>query len=179
MKDSYHKGVQLLTDQIYRDYAEEIEDIYTKLESSYGGPLISLTVPELENWILKKFAELNINITDPEVDFFTLGVDSLKAIQMRGLIVKNIDLGGNTCASIILYDCVNARNLAKKLYHLRVCGDGRAVDENEQELKAMRGLIQKYSSFEELTREQPGPSSSQSDRKVVVSISLLIKHVTY
>lgn len=119
-------------------------------------------------WILEKFQELDINISDTAADFFTSGVDSLKAIQMRGLIVKHLDTGANTCGSMIVYDCGNTKTLAEKLYKFRV--GGTAIDGDEKEIETMKVLINRYSTFPK--RQVEGTSSSRllkQEPSVVVS----------
>jgi hypothetical protein len=84
-----------------------IKEAYVRLESSRAnkGTLI-LEIPELENWLISEFKKLGIEI-DAKSDFFAAGVDSLKVIQVRGLIIKNLDLGGDIAnlGSMIVYDC--------------------------------------------------------------------------
>ncbi|KAI4255401.1 MAG: hypothetical protein L6R42_006756 [Xanthoria sp. 1 TBL-2021] len=46
-----------------------------------------------------------------QTDFFSSGVDSLKAIQMRRLIQKTLDLQGATLSPNIVYEKANARDL--------------------------------------------------------------------
>jgi hypothetical protein len=129
---------------------------------------LQLSQHELEAWILEKFQELDINILNTAADFFTSGVDSLKAIQMRGLIVKHLDTGGTTCGSMIVYDCGNAKELAEKLYKLRV--GGTAIDGDEKEIETMKVLINRYSTFQKRQAEGTGSSKLlKQEPSVVVS----------
>ena len=100
-------------------------------------------------------------------DFFSSGVDSLKAIQIRGLIIQTLDLGGNERAlpSMIVYDCGNIITLSRKLFGLRM---GKEI-QNEDELTLMRDMIQHYSVFPE---RQPVVSSTPLEN-VVVSILIV------
>jgi hypothetical protein len=131
---------------VYKEFASIIDDVYTKLESSMQGTL-KFDVVELEQWILKCFDQLGVHIDRPDTDFFSAGVDSLKAIQMRGLIIKNLDLGGNgsKCAPMIVYDCGNATKLAKSLYTIRT---GEILEGETSDKSAVMGsMIEKYSIF--------------------------------
>ena len=150
--------------QVYRDFASVIDDIYARLENSAGGSL-KMTIPELENWIFESFAQLGIRLEDAKTDFFSAGVDSLKAIQMRGLIIKNLDLGGNVskCTSMIVYDCGNTEKLANALFAIRT-GDGEKV---EDEAAAMTDLIEQYSKFDVRVAGQ----TQKPESNVVVSSS--------
>jgi hypothetical protein len=73
--------------QVYHQFASGIEDVYARLEDSTEGSL-KLKVQELKSWIIKSFKGLSIHLDGEESDFFAFGVDSLKAIQMRRLIIK-------------------------------------------------------------------------------------------
>ena len=132
---------------VYRDFKDVIDGVYAGLEGGMEGSL-KLNVNELEEWITKSFAELGIQLESTETDFFSAGVDSLKAIQMRGLIIKNLNLGGNVskCGSMIVYDCGNAARLAKKLFAIRT-GEERGNVETD-EIAVMKELIEQYSKFE-------------------------------
>ena len=152
--------------QVYREFAPIIDEIYAKLKNSTGGDL-QLEVPALESWILKAFKEsLGVELDSPETDFFLAGVDSLKAIQMRGLIVRSIDLGGNAskCASMVVADCGNAVRLAKVLYALRMDEEMKSDDE----IEAMQAMIDKYSIFQ---KHVPGNAPTPK-RSTIVSVPL-------
>jgi hypothetical protein len=150
--------------QVYRDFASVIDDVYTRLESIATGSL-KLSIPELEKWIMESFALLGIQLEDSNTDFFSAGVDSLKAIQMRGLIIKNLALGGNVskCTSMIVYDCGNGEKLAKALFAIRT-GD---VEDVEDETAMMTALIEEYSKFEARTAFH----AKSPESNVVVSLS--------
>jgi len=65
------------------------------MENNNEGNL-ELEIPELEQWIISTFSDrLGIPIQNRESDFDASGVGSLKAIQMRGLIINTLNLGGN------------------------------------------------------------------------------------
>ena len=157
--------------QVYREFASVIDEIYKKLEYTPGGSL-QLSVKELETWILSTFRSIGIALEDRRTDFFVGGVDSLKAIQMRGLILKNIDLGGNVekCKSLIVYDCGNAERLAKVLFSIRngdVVADSEPADDDQ-----MSSLITKYSEFQ---RHSSG-NTSDSESHIVVSSTQMITY---
>lgn len=69
--------------QIYCEFAKDMEDMYKKLEHTGTGTL-QLDVPGMEEWIMRMFTEaLDVQISSPRDDFFTAGVNSLQAIQVR------------------------------------------------------------------------------------------------
>ena len=149
---------------VYRDFKDVIDEVYVRLEHGIVGTL-KLSVPELEQWIIKSFAELGIHLENADTDFFSAGVDSLKAIQMRGLIIKNLDLGGrvSACTSMIVYDCGNATKLAVALFAIRA-GE-QAQSGSSDETAAMTSLIEQYSQFE----QRPGTEVKVPESNVVVS----------
>lgn len=165
-------------DQIYRDFEKEIEDVYLRLESTHDGLMLSLSIPELESWVLENFAKININIVDAEADFFTSGVDSLKAIQMRGMIVNQLDLGSKICGGMIVYDCGNTRKLAKKLYVMRELGSNNEVDEDASEIATMTEMIAKYSKFEQPVRTASRSTKKSKKDNVVVSFIQSLNRAT-
>lgn len=130
--------------QIYRVFASEIEDLYTKIEAlSEGG--LKLDLPATEEWIMTSFRDtVGITLPSTETDFFSSGVDSLKAIQMRRLIQKTLDLRGATMSPNIVYEKVNARDLALYLFALR---HGEEIQQEDDSILAQQ-LIKKYSVFE-------------------------------
>jgi acyl-CoA synthetase (AMP-forming)/AMP-acid ligase II len=149
---------------VYRDLKDVIDGVYARLESGMEGSL-KLSIEQLEEWILKSFADLGIQLQSSETDFFSAGVDSLKAIQMRGLIIKNLDHGGNAskCGSMIVYDCGNAGRLAKALFAIRAGNE--AEKEGSDETAVMSSLIKQYSNFE----PRSGASNMTPESHVVVS----------
>jgi hypothetical protein len=101
-----------------------------------------LDLPELECWLIKRFRELGFEL-DKYSEFFSSGVDSLKAIQIRGLIIQNLDLGGNGpfLPSMLAYECGNIMRLSQKLFDLRVGSESETKDE-----LILRGeMIEQYS----------------------------------
>jgi hypothetical protein len=100
-------------------------------------------------------------------DFFSSGVDSPKAIQIRGLIIQTLDLGGNerSLPSMIVYDCGNIMTLSRKLFGLRIGKQSQPEDE----LALMRDMIRQYSVFP----EKQSLVSSTLLENVVVSILIV------
>jgi hypothetical protein len=152
--------------KIYREFAILIDESYAKLESTVNGLILQLSIEELEAWIIEQLQALDVNITDSEADLFASGVDSLKAIQMRSLIIKTLDLGGATLASMIVYDCGNTKRLAEKLYRMRI-GE-HVADSDEGDIEEMKFLIEKYSTFERVPDRRP-PFRQICGESVIVS----------
>ncbi|KAL8765542.1 MAG: hypothetical protein Q9209_007413 [Squamulea sp. 1 TL-2023] len=129
--------------QLYKAFAPEIEDLYNQADSHSGG--LELGLSALEEWVTKSFCEtIGIPLTSSEADFFTSGVDSLKAIQMRRLAQKTLDLNGAILRPNIVYEKANARNLARYLFAL---SQGEEILQEDESVVAWQ-LIEKYSGFQ-------------------------------
>lgn len=144
--------------QIYRVFAEDMEAMYEKLDYNGTGTL-QLDRPATEEWIIKTFKKaLSVHLSSPKDDFFAAGVNSLQAIQMRGLILKDLDLGGNgrKLGQNVIFDTANVARLAKYLCALRV--DEVTLEDEEDEIEEMETMIKKYSTFKKhVTGSSPAP----------------------
>lgn len=132
--------------QVYRDFAAVIDSAYNRLQDSKEASLV-LEAGEMEIWIVKAFQSLGVNLADEKTGFFSAGVDSLKAIQMRGLIVKNLDMKGSAAKvpSMVVYDCGNTEKLARRLVQIR---DGlEDAEEQADEIAEMQDMIEWFSTF--------------------------------
>ena len=152
--------------QIYRVFAKEIDAMYERVEYAGTGTL-QLDIPDLEKWLMKTFKEnLGVELASVNKDFFAAGVDSLKAIQMRGLILKEIDLGGNSrnLGQNVVFDKANVDRLAKHLYGLRTNEVNQENDDDE--IEEMGAMIKKYSIFK---AHIPGSAPSPQGHVVVLT----------
>ncbi|KAF3916714.1 hypothetical protein ABW20_dc0106499 [Dactylellina cionopaga] len=133
---------------IYREFASVIDSTYAAAGSANKAQSLQLTIPELENWILRTVKSQGYEIEDVHSDFFSAGMDSLQAIHLRGLILSNIDLGGHESefTSMMVFDGGNAERLARKLYAIRT--KGGVDDEQGWAISTMKTFIEKYSNFE-------------------------------
>ncbi|KAL8778824.1 MAG: hypothetical protein Q9194_001781 [Teloschistes cf. exilis] len=152
----------MIRPQMYRIFEQEINDAYDRLDDQQEGSL-QLDIPDMEKHLLDIGRELiGEPLEDKKTDFFSAGMDSLRAIQMRGLIVKDLDLGGNSkkLSQNVVFETSNVENLAKHLHNLR---QGKVAEVQDWKIVA-KGMIQKYSAFQKHT---PGPHSLP-ERHVVV-----------
>lgn len=131
--------------QVYRQFAGEIEDMYTRLEGEHEG-LLQLDLAGLEECLGTIFQDIvGAPVQSLETDFFTAGVDSLKAIQMRRIIQKTIALNGYTLPQNIVYNKGNIKRLAGYLHSL--VNEREAAEDDEQ--ANMTDMIERYSHFQE------------------------------
>ncbi|CAO1598011.1 hypothetical protein XANCAGTX0491_001788 [Xanthoria calcicola] len=148
--------------QIYKVFHKEIDDAYNRLDHNQEGTL-QLDVPGLEEHLLRMGQEyLGQALANKTTDFFKAGMDSLRAIQMRGSLVRDLDLrgNGNELSRNIVFECATIENLARHLDQLR---QGQTAD-TQDPMGAMRALIQKYSVT---PKDTPG-SKPLPDAQVVL-----------
>ena len=130
----------------YKQLATEIDAIYEAGENSSGD--LALSEEELRRFLHAEMVLL-LSLQDPTIlgddtDFFSLGVDSLQAIQLRGILSRRIDLGGQKMGSNVVFDFPTVRTLARKLYCMRT-GETSEIFSVEDQMKS---LISKYGTFE-------------------------------
>lgn len=131
--------------QMYFVFAKEIEAMYEKLDYASTGTL-QLEIPAIEKWLMSTFRDaLNVHLLSKDDDFFAAGVNSLQAIQMRGLILRDLNIGGNSrkLGQNVIFDTGNVARLAKHLHALRL--DQKIQMEMADGAKEMEALIAKYS----------------------------------
>lgn len=131
--------------QAYVKFADIINQLYSRLEEGTKDGL-KLSIPELEDFIISALRDnCGVSIPSPNHDFFTAGVDSLRAIQMRRILQSSLDISGRTLPPNVIYEHGSVKKLASYLYFLR---SGEAIG-NGHGLTDMRSLINKYSNFQQ------------------------------
>ena len=149
--------------QVYAVFNADIDAMYEKL--SYDGTgTLRLDIPQMEQWVLDTFRD-QVGVLIPSVEdaFFAAGVNSLQAIQMRGLILKHIELGGHAkrLGQNVVFDMGTAARLAKYIRAIQLGED--IFDDDRDEVQQMTALIKKYSTFK---KHEPG--ADRPDSKVVL-----------
>ncbi len=154
--------------QVYRDFSVMIEAAYQKLDQVHqqAGVLQDLAKNELVAWLMASLASIGAHPENSHTDLFSAGVDSLQAILLRSLILKNINLGGHIslCTPMIVYECGTVNALAERLINIRT---GEQTDQTAQgaRVEEMEELVRRYSELDPslLTRASngEGPPSNQ------------------
>ncbi|EFQ33799.1 male sterility protein [Colletotrichum graminicola M1.001] len=129
----------------YKTYAKDIDEVYDNADAS-SGDLQKLGLPELRNFIREGLVQtLSKKVQlDDDTDFFSLGLDSLQAIQMRSDILKTVDIGDNKLGQTVVFDHPSVNKLSAYLYGL---GTGEGVEAEVSIESEMRELIEKYGDF--------------------------------
>jgi len=153
----------------YRSFGSQIEEIYETAEVCTGQ--LCLSERELRNYIRKALKEIlppsTSNILG-DTDLFSVGVDSLQAIQLRSVISKNIQTNGDKLGSNIVFDFPSIDSLARELYRLRTGG----AASTESHIATMGKLISKYSKFEPHVPKQ----NSREGKYIVSCLHLTFKY---
>ena len=119
------KGSIMLA-KVYEVFSKEIEDTYRSLDENFKGTM-KLDLSGTENYFLKLGQQvLGPQLRALEDDLFTLGLDSLKAIQMRGSVMQDLDLDGKS--KLLGYNIVMEQgNLANLARHVHGLASGESV----------------------------------------------------
>ncbi|KAF9891628.1 hypothetical protein FE257_003639 [Aspergillus nanangensis] len=151
--------------QVYAKYAAVIDEMYTKLDHPGEGTL-DLDLNSTERHLLALCRdELAFPLASPQSDFFAEGMDSLKSIHLRRLILRDfrIDdaaaLGRN-----VVFETGNVCRLADHLHAIQ-SGQATAPPPGEDDVALMPGLIDKYSSFQPHT---PNPDLASANKRSVI-----------
>lgn len=151
----------------YRQFETQIDAVYDASETASGE--LCLSEEELQVFIQSHLVGL-LALQDPSIlgidtDFFSLGVDSLQAIQLRSILTKNIQTNGQQLGSNVVFDFPTLRSLARNLYCLRI-GQSSEIISIEQKIA---GLITKYSTFE---AHVPQPNEYDGEYLVSSTVSI-------
>lgn len=133
----------MIRSKLYKIFEKEINEAYDGAEGQSEGTTV-LNRADLETYLLDLGAEiLDRPISNPTDDLFSLGMNSLQAIQMRGIILKHLDLGGNSkmMSQNVIFEQGNIANLASHLETMRL---GKAT-QKEKPIEMMKEMISKYS----------------------------------
>ncbi|RDW78967.1 putative NRPS-like enzyme (JCVI) [Aspergillus mulundensis] len=164
-----HESVRPQTDkgsiiraQVYARYANIIESLYGLEEESDGA--LELDADDTETHLLKLCQdELRLSIPDNETEFFAAGVDSLKAIQLRRLVLRDFKFPDRKAfGSNVVFEAGNISRLAAMIHAAQ---DGQDAVEKDHKL-VMQDLIDRYSSFR---RHVPVPEHMKNDRGVILT----------
>ncbi|KAM0260073.1 hypothetical protein ACHAQJ_002997 [Trichoderma viride] len=134
----------IIRQAFYEKFRVEIEETYDLAESG-SEALVQLDLPELQQFVrnlLLAALGTSASVQDDD-DFFTLGLDSLQAIQMRSEILRKIDIGGNKLGLQVVFEQPSISRLSSFLFTLRT---GRDASEGLSVEQQMKNLVMRYST---------------------------------
>lgn len=154
--------------KIYELYHDLIESLYSKEAPLAQG--LELDVDETQCFLLQLAREeLGIPVSTVDTNLFSEGVDSLKAIHFRRLILQTFRFDPNrTPSSNIIFEAGNISRLAKLICKIQSGYEMAKVDDGEADVLS---LAEKYSFFQTHIPETPSFLGSNS----VVSDILLAR----
>lgn len=137
--------------QVYTRYADVIEGLYARVEERGAGGgtggTLCLSREETEGHLMKLVREelgLGMAIVDSATEFFTAGVDSLKAIQLRRLVVRDFAMeDGKGLGQNVVFEAGCVSKLAELICAMQA---GQTGDVQQDE-DVMEDLVARYSSF--------------------------------
>ncbi|KAL7917780.1 hypothetical protein ACQKWADRAFT_331624 [Trichoderma austrokoningii] len=134
----------IIRQAFYQKFKTDIEETYDLAESS-SEQREQLDLPELQQFVrdlLHRTLEALTPVQDDE-DFFSLGLDSLQAIQMRSEILKKIDIGNNKLGQQVVFEQPSINKLSSFLLSLRI---GNGAIEDMSIAQQMEKLVMRYST---------------------------------
>ncbi|KAK8855159.1 NRPS-like enzyme [Apiospora arundinis] len=172
----------------YAQFQDYIDAMYVErsLQKQMNGDKAShkkhkLSVEELEVLIRDLLRDhADIDMPDVHADFFAAGLDSLRAAQIRRLLLQEVDLGGRSLPTNAVYDAGNISELARRLHAISM---GEALVSNDHittqshhrptnggsdssDLRLMQQMIDEYGSFE---RRKPGRLPQHEKETVILT----------
>jgi hypothetical protein len=130
--------------QVYMQYEELIDSIYSTAEQAKGG--LRLDIAGTQSCLMKICHEsLGISLSGVDADFFASGMDSLKTIHLRRLILRNFSFEKAALGQNVVYETGSITRLAEQICALQ---SGEMVASEEIDIEFMKKLVQKYSSFQ-------------------------------
>lgn len=159
-------------------YQEEIDRLYANAEEVSQGEVPTLDVSSEESLVqsIQDLFEDKIGAgrIDPDVQFYTAGVDSLQTIEAAKLLRAGLEAAGHpaedgTMASRVIYGHPTPRKLAQYILRSVVSGQGETAESRKaHHLAAMQELWDKYTS--ELHVGRAGrPEALDADQTVVLT----------
>lgn len=158
--------------QVYNRFADVIDGIYAKFGQRGNGTL-RLSLGDTEAHILKLCKEeLGLKVSSVDTDFFAAGVDSLKAIHLRRLLLRDFDMShGKGLGQNIVFETATVSRLAEKIFVLQNADQNVDIhldgeNKGEDELQLISRLISRYSTFR---KHVPHQKTTGDSKKSVVS----------
>lgn len=145
----------------YRDFSQQIDDAYVDKQSGTLCLAREDLLKFLHKEMRKRVTLREGAVLDEDADLFSLGVDSLQAIQVRSFILKHLKVDSEKLGRNFVFDFPTLRKMTDEIIRLQSGGPEREAVSVEDRISAM---IEKYSDF-----PQHVPVDNPADGKHVVS----------
>ncbi|KND91935.1 Carboxylic acid reductase [Tolypocladium ophioglossoides CBS 100239] len=146
-------------------YAARIDDIYERAEEADAQEVVPLDLRSeaaLTESIIELFgSKLGVTVVQPDVDFFSAGVDSLQVIRLSSMLRGSLGAAGvpvdrSALAPRVIYAHPTPRALAGYLCSAAKGGES-TEDDAAPEIEALGGFIAKYTENLPAPVEKPAP----------------------
>lgn len=144
------------------------QDFSTQIDAAYVDQQSGTLVMERDGLLQFLRKEMQKRVTtkrgatlDEHADLFSLGVDSLQAIQVRSFILKHLKVDGKKLGRNFVFDFPTLGKMTDEIIRLQSGGPEREVRAVEDQMSAM---IEKYADF-----PQHVPVDNIADGKYIVS----------
>ncbi|KAL4800793.1 hypothetical protein BDV19DRAFT_375466 [Aspergillus venezuelensis] len=161
--------------KVYSQYANEIERLYSGVDdgtatTNGNGTGNGIVVPpqsdvgETESMLMKLCRdELGVHLPSQESEFFTAGLDSLKANHLRRLILKTFRIADhNALPQNVAFEAGNVTRLAARVDDAQ----GGRPSQVEKPEATMHDLVARYSTFKP---HVPTSETTKNDRGVILT----------
>ncbi|KAJ5613372.1 hypothetical protein N7510_006566 [Penicillium lagena] len=145
--------------QVYFQYNDIINGMYTKVERAADGYL-TLDYTGTKSYLMELCCkELGVSLASVDANFYSEGVDSLKAIHLRRLILRHFNIASaDSLGQNVVFEAGSVSGLARYICALQ---NGRNVTSIKTRT-VMAELITKYSAFRKHLPRRPISSSGES-----------------
>ncbi|KAE8377409.1 acetyl-CoA synthetase-like protein [Aspergillus bertholletiae] len=136
----------IIRQRFYKEFSNLIEEAYEAEDVMSGSLVLSETELKvlLKDQLRDILASRKEDDLTEDADFFTLGMDSLQATQLRSILMKTISTNGQKLGLNVAFEHPTIRSLARYLDSL---SSGATADVQSVE-DQMAELISKYSDFQ-------------------------------
>lgn len=151
--------------QVYAKYADVIESMYTKMDAPVDSGTMQLDLSQTEEHLIQLCKEeLNFPVSSVETDFFAAGMDSLKAIHFRRLILRDFRI--EDTKSIGQNVVFETGTIARLAQHIHDVQSGQETPLVTDDVSLIPGLVEKYSSFQ---THVPNATLASGNRSVILT----------
>ncbi|EFX03079.1 nonribosomal peptide synthetase [Grosmannia clavigera kw1407] len=157
-------------------YQKEIDELYATAGQVSHGEVPPIDVSSEDNLVqaIQDLFETKLEAgkIDPDVQFYTAGVDSLQTIEAAKLLRAGLESAGHptdssTMASRVIYNYPTPRKLAQYILATIVGGQGVTAESQEaHHLEAMQQLWDKYTT--DLVQAKTGRPEALDENQTVV-----------
>ncbi|KAJ5160926.1 uncharacterized protein N7482_007930 [Penicillium canariense] len=152
----------IIRSQVYLHYAKLIDNLYSRSEKLAGH--LQLDFADTQSFLMQLCRDqLGLSLPSVTTSFLAAGIDSLKALHLRRLIVQRLRFDQDGLGRNVVYETGSIARLAEHICALQGGQNAAAV---QSEATVMAGLIEKYSSFQKHT---PGPAIFPNTKGVILT----------